>query len=167
MDVAFWIQGVLFILATLIVWRRIPGRVKGLVLVLGFIHEIGMTLVGTFHENSTVPLALIVPHFVGAFAAILGSNLLAIVIGIIASRVSAPTWYRVFSIVLGIIGIAGFIWLQTDHHIYVTAGGIPERIAVYAPILWEVVTGIALLVARSRRVSTAAENSELRDFGDE
>lgn len=150
MDIAFFTQGVLFILATLIVWRRIPGRIKGLLLALGLTHGIGMILVGTFHENSTVPVSLIVPHFVGAFAAILGSNLFAIVAGIIAPRLSAPNWYRVVSIALGVIGIAGFVWLQTDHHIYVTAGGIPERISVYAPIVWEAMTGIAMLVASAR-----------------
>lgn len=155
MDVAFLTQGVLFIVATLVLWRRVPGRVKAVLLVLGLVHAVGIILVGIFHENSTVPVSLIVPHFVGAFAAILGANLLAIMVGVIGARVSAPGWYRITSIVLGLIGIAGFVWLQSDHHIYVTAGGLPERIAVYAVVAWECVTGLALLVAHRRRRTAA------------
>jgi len=50
---------------------------------------------------------------------------------------------------LGVPGLAAFVLLQIDHSLYVAAGGIPERIAVYPIIAWEAVTGIALLAPRT------------------
>jgi len=151
MDTAFVAQGVLFIAAVILLWNRIPGAIRVVLLVMGILHGVGVILVGFFHESAAaLTNGVIVVHSLGAASTIVFGNVIAIIIGIIGSRLSARGWYRVVSIALGIIGLAGFVLLQADKHLYDTDGGIPERIAVYTIIVWEIVTGVTLFVTRTR-----------------
>ena len=157
MDTAFIAQGVLFIAAAVLLSRRIPGRARIVLLVMAILHGIGVTLVGTFHESAAAAAnGLIVIHLLGAFVTIASGNVIAILIGIIGRQLSGSPWYRATSIILGIIGLASFVLLEVDKTLANTHGGIPERIAVYTIIVWEVITGIVLLAPR-KRVSHSAD----------
>ncbi len=155
MDTAFIVQGALFIVSALLLSSFLAraGRrwFPVVLLVLAFVHGIGVILVGLFQESSTaLTNGVIVVHSLGAAGTILAGNALAMVVGITARQWDAATWYRVLSIVLGVIGIGAFVLLLSYRPLYDTAGGIPERIAVYAIVAWEAVTGVSLLI-RSRR----------------
>ena len=142
-------QGFFFIAATLLVWHRISSRVRRVLLTLGLAHGVGIVLVGIFHENSTVPLVMKVPHFIGAWAAIFGGNLIAVIVGAFGGRFSAPRAYRMASLALGVVGIAAFAWLLADPVMMKTQGGLLERVAGYAIVFWQAMTGAALLIAKA------------------
>ena len=82
MNSGFIVQGLLFGIATVLLSRTISGRSR-FTAVMGVVTMIGYILVGTFHgslqaqQNGTLPL-----HFTGATLAILGGNVLALVLGI-------------------------------------------------------------------------------------
>jgi hypothetical protein len=58
------------------------------------------------------------------------------------------------SVAVGIVGLAGFVLLQTDSALYHAAGGVPERIAVYTILLFELMLG-ATLLRRTRHATSA------------
>lgn len=148
------------------------------VIMVGFFHESAAALTN----------GVIVFHSLGAASTIVAGNVIAIVIGIAgrgagAARVPASgrdaagvgggtgysgggagrsgrgvLWYRVASVALGLIGLAAFVLLMADRHLYDTAGGVPERIAVYAILAWEALTGVTLLV-RARLVGASPPGS--------
>ena len=164
MNLAFVTQGMLFMAVAFLLWRRVPGWVRGLLLALALLHGVGIILVGTFHENSTVPLAMKVPHYLGAWGAIFGGNLIAVAVGLFGARVSASPLYRVVRVVIGVVGIVSFAWLLADPAMMATQGGLLERISVYTVVLWELMTGALLFVgwARQRRISPEAEALAVR-----
>lgn len=151
MNLAFVTQGILFGAAALLLWRMFSGRVGHLLLTLAMIHSVGIIFVGVFHENPTIPMVVRIPHFIGAWSAIFGGNLIAILVGCFGAQVLAARWYRVASVLLGVAGIGAFVWLMIDRDIYAQAGGIPERISVYTILIWEAITGISILVANAKR----------------
>ncbi len=153
MDTAFIAQGVLFIVAALLL-RPLYGaagrRLDRTLLTLAVLHGVGVILVGFFHESAAaLANGVIVVHSLGALATIVTGNVIAIVVAVAGRRLAAPVWHRVLGLVLGVLGLAAFVLLQADHSLYVTAGGVPERVAVYTILVWEAVTGIALLLART------------------
>ncbi|MFG2884173.1 DUF998 domain-containing protein [Streptomyces sp. NPDC048297] len=148
MDLAFLTQGALFIAATALVYRSLEGRKAKAVLVLALIHGIGVGMVGLFPESAAaLTNGVIIAHSVGAIGAIVGGNVLLLVSAAGDRQLGAPTWHKALGITLGVIGLAAFALLQADHTLYVAAGGVPERIAVYTIVAWEAVTGVSLLRA--------------------
>ena len=160
MDVAFIAQGVLFIAAALLLqplYRGAGRRLARALLTVAILHGIGVILVGFFHESSAaLTNGVIIVHGIGAATTIVAGNVIAIIVAVNGRRLNAPTWHRILSLTLGILGLAAFVLLQADHTLYVAAGGIPERIAVYTITVWEATTGIALLLA-----SRTAANPQL------
>lgn len=83
MNSGFIIQGLLFGCGALLLSRTLTGRVRTFTAVMAVVTTIGYILVGTFHgslqaqQNGTLPL-----HFTGATQAILGANLLSLVLGL-------------------------------------------------------------------------------------
>jgi hypothetical membrane protein len=159
MDAAFIAQGVLFIAAALLLQPLYRGAGRHLgraLLTFAILHGIGVILVGFFHESSAAMTnGVIVVHGIGAATTIVAGNVIAIIVAVNGRRLNAPPWHRILSLTLGVLGLAAFVLLQADHTLYVAAGGIPERIAVYTITAWEAVTGIALLLAPRPR--TAAD----------
>jgi hypothetical membrane protein len=160
MDAAFIAQGTLFIAAALMLYPmyRAPGRRLGrTLLTLAILHGIGVILVGFFHESSAaLTNGVIVVHSIGAATTIVTGNVIAITVAIHGRRLAAPTWHRILGVTLGVLGLAAFVLLQVDHTLYVAAGGIPERIAVYTILAWEAVTGIVLLASRTAKITQQA-----------
>jgi hypothetical membrane protein len=188
MDVAFVSQGLLFIAAAVLLFRLIGRRLGVVLLVLAVLHGVGVIMVGFFHESAAaLTNGVIVFHSLGAASTIVAGNVIAIVIGLAGRGVEGAraarsgrgaagpgggtgrsgrtaTWYRLVSVALGLLGLAAFVLLMADRHLYDTAGGVPERIAVYTILAWEAATGVALLV-RSQRVRPTALTSSGVAFG--
>jgi hypothetical protein len=88
--------------------------------------------------------------------AILGGNIAAIVTGFQCHRLEMPHWYGRMSIVLGFLGIACGVVLGTT--IGRIPSGISERASVYTILLWQLLTGIVLIVGlRQRTLSKIKE----------
>jgi len=146
MNTGFILQGVLFLIASILLLRLFSQASRNVYLPLALIYSVGIMLVGIFHgstaatENGTVAF-----HFLGAFMAIPAGNTIAIVTGFQWRRLKTPRWFGRISIVLGFIGIVCVCVL------FPTIGripsGIPERASVYTILLWQLLMGIVLLVA--------------------
>jgi hypothetical membrane protein len=160
MDAAFIAQGTLFITAAIMLYPmyRAPGRRLGrTLLTLAILHGIGVILVGFFHESSAaLTNGVIVVHSIGAATTIVTGNVIAITVAIHGRRLAAPAWHRVLGVSLGVLGLAAFVLLQADHTLYVAAGGVPERIAVYTILVWEAATGIALPACPTAHITRQA-----------
>ena len=150
MNAGFIAQGALFVVASFLLMRLVSaGRARNVYLAIALIYAVGMVLVGYFHgsteatENGTI-----VYHYLGAFMAILGGNVAAIVAGFQWRRLGMPRWFGLASIALGVIGLAGAVVLGTTFG--VLPPGIPERVSVYTITAWQILTGIVLLLGLRR-----------------
>jgi hypothetical membrane protein len=152
MNSGFIAQGLLFGIATVLLSRTITGRFRSFTAVMGVVIAIGYGLVGTFHgslqaqQDGTLPL-----HFTGAALAIIGANLLALLLGIHWRRASGTRSIGVVSIIVGALGLVAATVLCLTFSAHVPSGLI-ERSSVYTIVLWEVAVAVALL--RSPGVAT-------------
>ncbi|MCQ4093182.1 DUF998 domain-containing protein [Erwinia persicina] len=142
MNAGFAAEGLLFILACGLLRRQIPGLTGGAALLAGGLHGTGGMLIALFHSGG--PAAGITLHQIGAVMAIGGGNLCLIAVGLAGRRVSGV--YASFSLILGVCGLVCMLaipWVPV--HV-----GLIERAAVYPITLWQIVTGVSLLLAGSR-----------------
>lgn len=168
MNTTFIGQGILFGVAAVlavVVLRAASRRVRVTTAVLAVVHLVGMVLVGSFHGSQTsTDGGTIVFHVLGAAAAITTGNLVAITVGIGSRALRAPVTYRIVSVALGIVGLVSLVMLVVDSSLAVVdvfPDGVWERASVYTIVAWELVTGITLLVAGTRR-RRAARASAVR-----
>lgn len=158
MNAGFIVQGVLFVVASVLLQRLASGRARNIYLAIALTYGVGMVLVGYFHGSSeATENGTVVYHYIGASMAILGGNVAAIVAGFQWRRLEMPRWFGIASIVLGSIGLVGAVVLGTTFG--VLPSGIPERASVYTITVWQILTGIVLLVGlrrRTRSVTNAA-----------
>lgn len=152
MNTGFVVHGVLFVLAILLLRDVFVGKAtRRTIVVLAFVHGIGIALVGLFHgSQQAVEDGTSVLHGAGALLAIIGGNAAFITAGIalIAGRVNVAALVRSrvlggTFVAFGVLGIAAFGYLLA------TAGsaydGIPERIAVYTVMAAEIIAATALI----------------------
>ena len=148
MNSGFIIQGLLFGLGVLLLSRTVSGRIRTFTVVMGVVSTVGYVLVGTFHgslqaqQDGTLPL-----HFTGATLAILGANVLSLVLGIHWRKTSETRVIGIASIVVGSIGLVAVITLFLTFGAGVPSGAI-ERASVYTIVIWQIIVGIALIRAR-------------------
>jgi len=148
MNSGFIIQGLLFGLGVLLLSRTVSGRIRTFTVVMGVVSTVGYILVGTFHgslqaqQDGTLPL-----HFTGATLAILGANVLSLVLGIHWRKTSETRVIGIASIVVGSIGLVAVITLFLTFGAGVPSGAI-ERASVYTIVIWQIIVGIALIRAR-------------------
>jgi hypothetical membrane protein len=153
MNSGFIIQGLLFGFGTLLLSRTITGR-RTFTAVMGVLVTIGYLLVGTFHgslqaqQNGTLPL-----HFTGATLAILGANLLSLVLGLHWRKTSDTRPIGIASSIVGSLGLAAMITLLLTFGAGLPSGLI-ERASVYTIVLWQV--AVAGWLLRNRRAPVAA-----------
>ncbi|MEY9934066.1 putative membrane protein [Catenulispora sp. GP43] len=151
MDAAFIAQGVLFIVAGVLLLREVDGRLGRVLRGLVIAHGVGVILIGFFHESArALHNGVIIVHGVGAAAAIVCGNVIALVIGAKGERLGVPRWLRSACSALGMLGLAAFVLLQVDRPLYHAAGGVPERVSVYTILLFEALVGVTLLVRPPR-----------------
>lgn len=153
MDAAFIAQGALFIAAGVLLLSAVnAGRFKQLLLGLAIAHGVGVILLGFFHESSAaLHNGVIVVHSIGAATAIIAGNAIPILLGTRGAALGAPRRLRTAATALGILGLAAFVLLQADRPLYNSYGGVPERIAVYTILAFELLLGGILLLRPPRR----------------
>lgn len=151
MNAAFIGSGLLFGMATVLIFPQLQGKGRRRMLALGVTHAIGLVLVGVFHGGAFVGAeGLAVFHVIGALMAIIGGNL-AIAFAPVARDFNAPVFLRKLGPWAAAAGLAGLVVLV------ITSGaklGIPpgegawERLSVYTISLWDVLIGGWLLLRR-------------------
>ncbi|MEV7504151.1 DUF998 domain-containing protein [Streptomyces sp. NPDC093018] len=146
MDAAFITQGTLFITAAALLLGTVTARRGRWLFALAIAHGVGVILVGLFPESAAaLHNGVIVGHGIGAAVTIVAGNAIAIMVGAGGARVGVPRGLRRAAVALGILGLAAFVLLQADRPLYDTAGGVPERIAVYTILAFEALAGRWLL----------------------
>lgn len=152
MNVTFIGQGVLFAVAGVLAARAVGDaarRTARTVAIVAVVHGVGLTLVGVFHgSQASVENGTGVLHVIGAAAAIIGGNVVAIVAGVGSGRVGAFRGYRLASVLLGIVGLVSLVMLLVDSAssaVTVLPDGVWERASVYTVIGWELLTGVLVL----------------------
>ena len=161
MNSGFIVQGILFGIATVLLSRTISGRSRTFTAVTGVVTMIGYILVGTFHgslqaqQNGTLAL-----HFTGATLAILGGNVLALVLGIHWRKIPQTRLIGLVSIIVGAFGLASVTALFLTFDAGLPSGAI-ERGSVYTIVLWQFAVAFALLrgQANSRAPHVAATSA--------
>jgi len=160
MNFAFIAQGLLLVAGVILAVRAagLRGAGRGWIVAVSIAHGIGMLLVGIFHGSEVnIANGFIILHVLGATIAIVTGNVVAILAGVQSRRVGAPSWYRVVSVALGIIGLISLVMLVIVKTTTFPALPEPvwERGAVYTITAWELMTGITLFASmrRSRRLA--------------
>ena len=160
MNFAFVAQGLLLMGGVILAVRAVGlrGAGRGWIVAVAIAHGIGMLLVGIFHGSEVnIANGFIILHVLGATVAIITGNVVAILAGLQSRRLGAPSWYRVVSVALGIIGLISLVMLVVVKTTSFPALPEPvwERGAVYTITAWELMTGIALFASmrRSRRLA--------------
>ncbi|GAB3929466.1 hypothetical protein GCM10029976_029150 [Kribbella albertanoniae] len=146
MNTSFIVQGLLFGLAAVLLYRLLPGRRPWIYAVLGLVHALGFLLVGLFHgspEAAGADGGLIV-HIFGAALLIVGGNAASIVVGH-RLRATHPRW-GIAGIALGLLGLLSLAVMGAVGGS--TIASAFERGSVYPIIAAEFIAGIALLVSQ-------------------
>jgi hypothetical membrane protein len=156
MNSGFIIQGLLFGFGAFLLSRTVTGRMRTFTVVMAIVATVGYILVGTFHgslqaqQDGTLPL-----HFTGATLAILGANVLSLVLGIHWRKNSETRAVGITSIILGSIGLVAVIALFLTFDAGLPSGAI-ERASVYTIVIWQIAVAIALLTSGRVAAGTAS-----------
>ena len=152
MNAGFILQGVLYLAAAVIATRALRAGPRRAFLVLAAVHAVGIAVVGLIHGSaSSAASGVGWVHVVGAGMAIIAGNAASIVAGLGSVRAGAAGAFRVASVALGVVGLIALALLEVLGGS--TIDGIWERGSVYTVTAWELMTGIAVLVA-ARRAGT-------------
>ncbi|MCV7281312.1 DUF998 domain-containing protein [Mycolicibacterium flavescens] len=155
---ALYLQGVLFVAGAVLVSRAVRARWSGAVfVVLAVVAAAGDFLVAFVYGGS--PLwndghqSL---HALGAVLAIFGGNLAIIAGTAVAGRAVGGRTYRVAGLLIAAAGLVIFALLQNYDYWAVRYApiGAVERGCVYTVMLWQLLTGVVLLV-RGRALRSA------------
>ena len=161
MNSGFIVQGLLFGLAVVLLSRTLSGRSRRFAVIMATVATLGYILVGTFHgslqaqQDGTLPL-----HFAGATLAILGANVLSLVLGIHWRKAPDTHGLGIASIIVGSIGLLAVTALFLTFGTGLPSGAI-ERASVYTIVAWQVIVAIALLRSRRATDATAATTTPL------
>jgi hypothetical protein len=150
MNSAFYLQAVLFLTGAVAAVHALGGQWRGAIfLLLTTINAVGNVLVGFVHGFS--PLwndGYDWLHRLGAFMAICGGNGAVIVGSAVVAHAVSLRWYRPIGVLIGATGLATAallqtydIWARDFVHI-----GLVERGSVYTIMIWQIFTGVVLLV---------------------
>ncbi|WP_258071714.1 DUF998 domain-containing protein [Clavibacter michiganensis] len=154
MNAGFILQGVLYLLAAVIATRALGAGPRRAFLALAAVHAVGITVVGLVHGSaSSASSGIGWMHVVGAGMAIIAGNAASITAGLSSRRVGAARAFRVASVALGVVGLVALALLLALGGS--TIDGIWERGSVYTVTAWELLAGVAVLVAARRRRGVA------------
>ena len=149
---AFILHGSLFLVGAIVISRACPtlGWVGWSFVLAAAANAIGNILVGTFRSGMPVTAGHANWHAIGAGMAIVGGNTAVIIAGFGSGRIGAPRSYRLASFGIGVVGIACLLTLIIDgaNGSRVLPVGVVERGSVYSIVVWEIMTGAAILCRR-------------------
>ena len=137
MNSAFVIIGLTFIFGNFYKLKDFIIKNKVVFYILTIVAAIGVIIVALIHAGNPVTDGY---HSLGAIMAILGGNLLLI---IISRSMDKFETYQKVTLTLGIIGLIAF-WIMffNMESIYMP---VFERLSVYTLIIWSFITGVYLL----------------------
>ncbi|MFI9387886.1 DUF998 domain-containing protein [Kutzneria sp. NPDC052558] len=157
MNSAFILQGVLFVVAAVLLFRLLLGRMRWVYLFLALVQGVGIVVVGLIHGSpESLANGMMVWHGLGAFMAILGGNLVFVVIGGHILRRRTETWLGITEVALGVIGLVAAVVLAMNWDAPYAA--VYERISVYPIIVAQLIAGIVLI--GWRRTAPAAAHAQ-------
>lgn len=137
MNSAFIIMGLCLLFANFYKFKDFIIRNKAIFYVLTPITSIGVIIVALIHGGNPLTMSY---HALGAIMAILGGNVLLIVI---SRSMDEFEIYQKATLILGVIGfIAFWVMFFNMESIYMP---IFERLSVYTLIAWSFISGIHLL----------------------
>ena len=147
MNTGFVVDGVLFLLAAIVLAPALTLRWRTAFLAAAALHTIGNVLVGLFDETTgSLMDGLPRTHVVGATLAILFGNVAAIVAG--AWLVRSGRRWGVVAVLPGVVGAAAFIALAVGS--FGLPEGAVERVAVYSITAFELLAGTVALTVGVR-----------------
>jgi hypothetical membrane protein len=115
-----------------------PGLRRTTAIVLFLLGGVGVILVGLYPENESDLV-----HAAGAAANFLGANVALIVYGLAIPSASGRAGLKVFSVILGVVGLAATVLFVEGRYLGIGVGGM-ERVAIYPITLWQIVVGLSL-----------------------
>lgn len=132
MNVAFVLQGTLFLVAAVLLTRAQPF--------VGFAaaNAVGNVVVAVIHSGSPV-------HVAGAVLAIVGGN--AAILAGYGVVDGSLRWYRSVSLTLAAVGLVAFAVLA------IAPNPVAERVSVYTIVAWQVISAIQLLRTRGAKTT--------------
>lgn len=151
MNAGFIVDGLLFLLAGVLLAPLLGPRLRVLFVVAVVLHSTGNVLVGLFDETTgAIAAGLLRTHVVGATLAILFGNVAAIVAGSWGIRSGRRLGW--VAVLLGAVGIVALVPLAAGG--LGSPEGTVERVSVYAITAFELLAGAsALWLARNRSSS--------------
>lgn len=152
MNVSFALQGIIIIAGSLLirpVLRNIAS--KTVVFALLVLTGLGLIGVGAFPENVNNDA-----HVYSAGLQFVTGNLALVLAGLTRMMPGTRERYAVFSVLLGVVGLAATVMFPIGIHLGLGVGGM-ERVAAYTVPVWLIWTGI-LLVRRSSMESCKWED---------
>ena len=137
MNSAFIIIGLTFIFCNFYKFKDFIIKNKAVFYILTLIAAIGVIIVALIHAGNPVTDGY---HSLGAIMAILGGNILLIIISRSMDKFES---YQKITLVLGIIGLIAF-WIMFFNmgSLYMP---VFERLSVYTLIIWSFISGVYLL----------------------
>ena len=137
MNSAFIIIGLVLLFDNFYYFKNFIIKNKLPFYILTLTTSIGVIIVALIHGGNPFTLGY---HMLGAMMAILGGNILLI---LISKSMDVFKFYQKFSLILGLIGLVVF-WIMffNMNNIYMP---VFERISVYTLIIWNFLTGVFLL----------------------
>ncbi|MFF2554005.1 DUF998 domain-containing protein [Nocardia sp. NPDC058058] len=157
-------QGILFLLAALLLTRAVPpspSRRAFRLLAIGY--AVGYALIATFHGSEQAAANGTAKFHVlgGAIAAICGNGAL-IVAGSHLRKTHGHRIFGLFTASAGVVGILALVLLLIDRSsssFNLLPDGVWERGGCYPILIWEFVTGaLVLMIARQRRAGEPQHN---------
>lgn len=138
MNATFIGSGVRAALAGLLLAPFVPGRGRWVVLPLVVAYVLGLLIVGVF-PTATVGVRATM-HGIGALLAVVGGGILLLAIAIAFwRRHPALATFTGVCAAVSILGSVLAVWGSTNFGLY-------ERIAANTVVVWQVVTGVVVLV---------------------
>ena len=137
MNSAFILIGILLMIGNYSEFKNYIIKNNLLFYIFTLITALGVIIVGLIHAGNPLTSGY---HTLGAIMAIIGGNILLIIISKSMQRFEN---YQKFTLVLGIIGLLSFVIMFFNmRSIYMP---VFERCSVYTLILWNLVTGLNML----------------------
>jgi hypothetical protein len=155
MDTGWVLYGIMLIVGALLLFDLRQGFRPMAIVVLAAVSGLGVSLVGIVQgSNANVANGLIALHTLGAQGVMVAGNIMAVVVGAAGARIGLTRGRRAASMVLGVVGLTGFVVFMVD----VLSGwmwnvGLFERAAVYPIMVGHVLLGTGLIAVRRRSIT--------------
>lgn len=152
MNVAFYLQGTLFLVAAVLFVHALRSRRRAVFLTCAAMNSVGNIVVGTFHSGPQASVdGTAWLHVTGAVLAIVGGNAAIVAGSWMLGNAGGPKWYRAASLVIAAAGLLCFVMLGIDSRttaFQIAPDGVWERGSVYSIIGWQLLTAGYLLGRR-------------------